>query len=310
MYTDPDGEFIQYIIGAVVGFINGLSQGAAIANAAGKTGGAKFGIMMASAGIGAGIGAATAGLGTALNFGGVAAGAITGGASGLVSGAVTGVAMGAATGQKGTDLWNTTWKGALIGMGTGIAMGGIMGGIDAAIHHKNIWLGRDIGMGRNAFSFNNSDKPATYNFIEGDRRSNYDITGGNLRSFKENSRVLARGDEWSYRREAELRNITWADYKPSRRIYVGNMKGRGYLDYSGFVQEGCELQIDFDGKNVLTLPPITGDPKPYPTTRMIIPSGTKIIDINYIGTPTIYGTPEFVTHYPFNTVIYGIPSIY
>ncbi|MCL1850878.1 MAG: hypothetical protein FWF70_05700 [Bacteroidetes bacterium] len=80
MYTDPDGEFIQFVIGAVVGFINGLSQGADIAKAAGKTEWAKFGIMMAAAHISAGIGAATAGLGCALNFGGVAAGAITGAA--------------------------------------------------------------------------------------------------------------------------------------------------------------------------------------------------------------------------------------
>ena len=149
MYTDPDGEFIQYIIGAVVGFINGLSQGASIANTKGATGWEKFGIMMAGAHIGADIGAATAGIGTAISnsltavgiTGGIASEMIVQGTTGAVSGCATGLAMGGLAGLKGNELWKQVGIGFGMGLGTGIAMGALTGGIEAAVKGENIWKG-------------------------------------------------------------------------------------------------------------------------------------------------------------------------
>jgi len=145
MYTDPDGEFINYIIGAVVGFINGLSQGAQIANAKGLTGGAKFGYMMAGAGIGGALGLASAGFGAlitnAVNVSGALGGMITGAITGPISGGTSALAMGALAGMKGDDLLNAFGKGTWQGLLSGVVMGGAMGAIDAAVAGKNPWNG-------------------------------------------------------------------------------------------------------------------------------------------------------------------------
>ena len=147
MYTDPSGEFLNFVIGAVMGFVNGLSQGAKIANNQGATGWAKFGYMMAAAHIGAGIGAGTAGLGavlgSAITAGNAAvAGAITGGITGLASGAASGFAMGALGGMKGNDLWNATWKGGVMGMGMGIVSGALMGGYESWRNGGKFWYNK------------------------------------------------------------------------------------------------------------------------------------------------------------------------
>jgi len=147
MYTDPDGEFIDLIIGTVMGFVNGLSQGAKIANNKGVTGWARFGYMIAGASIGATIGQATSALGTAIgsamSVGSAAvAGAIQGGITGLAAGATSGLAMGALGGMKGNDLWNATWKGGVMGMAMGAVTGALMGGYESWRNGGNFWYNK------------------------------------------------------------------------------------------------------------------------------------------------------------------------
>ena len=100
VYTDPDGEFIQYIFGAIIGGISGYS----IADALGYEGWDKFWYTLG----GAAIGAATAGIGTAVSSSaGVAAGGFVGGAAG---GAGFGTMSGYASGLRGGDLFNAGFQ--------------------------------------------------------------------------------------------------------------------------------------------------------------------------------------------------------
>jgi hypothetical protein len=314
MYTDPDGEVLWFAPLIAIAISAAIAATTYTVNVAASQGGFQnwnWGQFAFSAMFGAVTGAFSFGVGatlaaplTAAGISGFLGGAITGTVSGTVAGAMNGLVQASITGATGREFWKTF--GISVGMGAGMGglIGGIAGGIDAGIHHKNIWLGRDIGMGRNAFSFNNSDKPATDYFTY--KRFHSKMGKENVYNITETLKNMEKYPESAHEAYKATRNITWANTEESsRRIYVGNMKGRGYLDYSGLVQDGCELQINFDGKNVLTLPS-TDMVSPYPTTRMIIPSGTRSIDINYMGTPTIYGNPEEITHYPFYTIIYGI----
>ena len=125
VYTDPDGEFIQYIFGAIIGGISGYS----IADALGYEGWDKFWYTLG----GAAIGAATAGIGTAVSSSaGVAAGGFVGGAAG---GAGFGTMSGYASGLRGGDLFNAGFQGALIGGISGLyggAYGSAIGGARGA----------------------------------------------------------------------------------------------------------------------------------------------------------------------------------
>ena len=121
VYTDPDGEFIQYIIGAVIGGFSSYMM----ADNLGYKGWDKFWYTLG----GAAIGAATAGIGTAVSFSaGVVAGGVVGGA---VGGAGFGTMGSYAAGLRGDDLliagFSGMWQGAVTGL-VGSFVGGAIGG--------------------------------------------------------------------------------------------------------------------------------------------------------------------------------------
>ena len=130
MYTDPDGQFIQYIFGALMGGFSGYQIG----KAAGAKGWAMFGYIMG----GAGIGALTAGIGTAISTtigtsmtaaGASCAGWVGAMAGSTVSGAISGAAF---TGLAGGNPLDGLWKGALTGL-AGSSIGPLIGGAPGAI---------------------------------------------------------------------------------------------------------------------------------------------------------------------------------
>ena len=125
-YTDPDGEWIQYLIGGLVGAWNGYSIG--------KAAGLKGWYLALSAIGGAAVGAATAGIGALVSdcFSNVAVGTILGGAaSGAVSGGAFGTAAAYANGAREEDLAKAFIKGfggGLLGGAAGSSIGGYVGG--------------------------------------------------------------------------------------------------------------------------------------------------------------------------------------
>ena len=155
-FSDPSGEFIHIIIGAVVGGVINL----AVKGFQGKIN--SWGDGFAAFGIGAvagAVGAATGGAAFA------AAGGAAGGAGGFLAGAAGGLA-GSAASMPIQNIGNHFYFGDPIMSGkeyfTGIIVGGIVGGtINGAIagyNGKNVWTGDAISSGRGMFAFNNTPK--------------------------------------------------------------------------------------------------------------------------------------------------------
>lgn len=163
-YTDENGEFWNYIIGAVIGGISNW-----VAN------GCEFTWKgLGYFGTGAAIGALTSGASvlttTAINACGVAAGVLTGAASGAISGAASGFLSNGlnnlVSGREFLDdAWNATRSGMISGALAGSLSGGLTGGKNALQSGKNIWWGNDVKFGRTQWSLNPVEKPyATVRF--------------------------------------------------------------------------------------------------------------------------------------------------
>jgi len=125
MYTDPDGEFIQYIIGAIMGGFSGWQIG--------RANDAKGLDMFFYIFGGASIGAITSGISTAIttsiSTATFAGSAIVGASVGAaVSGAVSGAAF---TTLAGGNALDGMWRGALSGLAGGLTGSVIGGGIGA-----------------------------------------------------------------------------------------------------------------------------------------------------------------------------------
>lgn len=151
-FNDPTGEFLHIIIGAAIGGVFNLGIKALQGKIHSfKDGAAAFGIGAVAGGLGAATG------GASLAASGLAGASVTGGALAGFTGAVVaspiqGLGNMAYFGDKySVKQWG---KDALFGA----VAGGVIGGATAYFKGNNIWKGDPIGNGRNAFSFNNSDK--------------------------------------------------------------------------------------------------------------------------------------------------------
>lgn len=146
MYSDPDGKFINLIIGALIGGVSSYIGG--------RDAGLRGWDLVGFTALGAGLGAVTSGIGSevgssvAMSSGSVIAGAAAGGAA---AGAVSGFYSSESNPLDGT------WKGALTGMvggvtgsvftgGLGAFVGGAAAGAtNAALNHGDILQGAMLG---------------------------------------------------------------------------------------------------------------------------------------------------------------------
>ncbi len=124
-YTDPSGEFIQFIIGGIIGGVSGYMIG----KSAGLKGWALVGTTLGGVVIGAG----TAGIGTAISSsvagaGGTILAGSTAGAAGTASfSSMTALANGGNISDIGSAHIDGIWKGTLTGL-VGSSVGGAIGG--------------------------------------------------------------------------------------------------------------------------------------------------------------------------------------
>jgi RHS repeat-associated protein len=152
IYTDPDGEFWNLIIGAAVGgVLNWATHGfefswkglgyfgvGAVAGALGAGVGAGVSSSMAGGSFSAGFIGSSAALTATTSF---ATGAAIGSSAGFSSGFINGFGNGLLGGQDfGQSLWSGT-KSGLIGGGSGALLGGFGSGIDAVKHGRDFWDG-------------------------------------------------------------------------------------------------------------------------------------------------------------------------
>ena len=160
LFIDEDGEFWNFIIGAIIGgFVNWATHGFQF-NAKGLgyfTVGALAGAL--GTGIGAGISSAlpvagTASGGFSVGFLGTSAattatssfvsGVAIGGGAGLASGFTTGFGNALVDGKNFGQALGQGGMYGLIGGVSGCIIGGVAGGIDAAIHGRRFWDGAAV----------------------------------------------------------------------------------------------------------------------------------------------------------------------
>jgi RHS repeat-associated protein len=149
-YTDENGEFWNFVIGAVVGgVVNWATHGCKF-NAKG----------LSYFGVGAAVGLATAGLGSwaagATKALGVLPGAVVGAGTGAASGAASSFTLNGLNnvidGQKFLDNWGqSVISGAISGAVSGAISGGMKGYQNAKAKGANVWTG-DKTVSKNSYS--------------------------------------------------------------------------------------------------------------------------------------------------------------
>lgn len=152
-YVDENGEFWWIAAAAFIGgAINVATNWKNIDNFWQGVG--YFGVG-ATAGA---IGALTGGAAFAVTggLGGAAGGAIAGFVGGATSGFILGGGNTLMAGGSLYDAWSNGLTGAYTGAATGAVLGGIGGGFTSYLKGENVWSGRDIATGRNAFSLKNT----------------------------------------------------------------------------------------------------------------------------------------------------------
>jgi RHS repeat-associated protein len=135
MYTDPDGEFINFIVGAIAGGLMNWAMNGFQFNLQGL---GYFGIGAAAGVASAGIGVMMAGAVGTLGF---ASGAITAGSAGFVGGFISGTGNSLMQGNSLEQGWLSGLKAGGIGALTAGIMGGIQGGCNAWVNGGNFWTG-------------------------------------------------------------------------------------------------------------------------------------------------------------------------
>ena len=297
-YIDPSGEF--FWIPIVVGAAIGMAQGAIMASQNANSAGEWVGYILGGGAIGALSGLAGVGIGQALasaEIGGVVGGGIAGAATGAISGFSNGLTFSLISGASFDQAMKNAGKQCLIGLGTGAFLGAIGGGIQAYMEHKNIWLGKEIAMGRTEWSFRNTDLEPTHYFCKTQKN-----TGINYHKISDIEKYRIKNMSNYASLKQEIDNYLYVE-KDINKIYVGNMKGRGLLQYKGYVENGYSLIIKFDDQIVEYLP------SSYYSEWMTlnIPSGTQYVYFSLEGNyPFYFNKASGWTTYPFIANILGI----
>lgn len=297
-YVDPSGEFfwIPIVVGAAIGMVQGAIMASQNANSAGEW----VGYILGGGAIGALSGLAGAGIGQALasaGIGGVVGGGIAGAATGAISGFSNGLSFSLISGASFEQAMKNAGKQCLIGLGTGAFFGAIGGGIQAYMEHKNIWLGKDIAMGRTEWSFRNTDLEPTHFFCKTQKN-----TGINYHKISDIEKYRIKNMSNYASLKQKIDNYLYVE-KDINKVYVGNMKGRGLLQYKGYVENGYSLIIKFDDQIVEYLP------SSYYSEWMTlnIPSGTQYVYFSLEGNyPFYFNKASGWTTYPFIANILGV----
>ena len=305
-YVDPSGEFawIPLVVGAVIGMV----QGAVIASQNANSAGEWVGYILGGGAIGALSGLAGAGIGQALasaGIGGVVGGCISGAATGAISGFSNGLTYSLISGVPFEQAMKNARKQSLIGLGIGALFGAIGGGFQAYMEHKNIWLGKDIAMGRTPWSFRNTDlKPTHYlGYVKDTHRVHFQQFNS-INELKE--KFSNTGESRWYRGDDYLtggvaRNVENYVYRDRRELslWVEKFIGAKGIMYGGWIDDGCSLMIYGDGIPLLETSLIGG--QNYSQTIMTVPSYINEIVIKIDGTPLYPASTVSV----FKTYVFG-----
>ncbi len=287
VYTDPDGEWVHLVVGAVVGgfmgYIAGDMAGATGWELAGYIGVGAFAGAL-GAGVGAGVSSTIAGGSFGAGFIGsstamtattsFATGAAIGGAGGFSSGFVAGTGFSLMQGQNFDQaLWSGTKSGFIAGI-SGALIGGITSGISASTEGRTFWTGETRPANAYA-SF--KGQPYSMDRVNRLQSADPDSWEGRLYDY--------RGGYWKgvkYSIENPIHPTDFSGYvTKTKTIPVAGFKGELQFRYFGDVPTGTSVTVSFNGNTVLTIPP--GEYFLVPGT---IPAGTSSVTITFSGRPT------------------------
>ncbi len=310
-YSDPSGEWIPFVIGAVIGGI----QGAMIGDQAGLKGLGLIGATLA----GAGLGSLTAGAGTsAAASSGVIVGAIAGGAiNGAGFGLVAGIATGQDVGSIFANMLNGGSKGAILGLAGGavggaigggwgaISGGATAGGLGAALnggHGEDVLKGAVIG-GALGWGLYHASLFNTYK--ESNIKENFKLS---YNGFAKMIRLTQRSIFWG--REGKFIPNTKGGVNVNELGDVNNTKAYTFKDYKDALFDYHTHQdwgnTCADGENFSTH--ASGGEKSDEYTRGILNTAGKFKGPMYLGTREghiLYMTNRFVRgafNYNFSSV--------
>ncbi len=289
-YTDPSGEWIHLLIGAVIGGVTGyfigineqatgwdlISYVAVGAVAGALSAGVASGVSSALAGgsFGAGfIGSSAAQVATTSFTTGAIIGASAGFTNGLVSGTGNSLIQGNDFSAALNNGMNDAWK---QGIG-GAVLGGIIGGIDAYFDNRNVWTGTQKAMGRSSFSFHNVDRSPNAFATKSSYRPNNNYNQGILDVTDRKYDYARWGDPNKFgisnRGLSKLENYVMPD--ETVKINVSSFQGRADLNILDFGSNQSNVIFTIDG-NVVT-----------PVNNYIpIYDGAKTLTISVIGNST------------------------
>ncbi len=135
-YTDPNGEFFNFVVGGLIGGVFNLGFQALT----GQIHSLKDGLV--SFGIGALAGATGVGAGGLISGVGFISGAASGGLGGFASGAIVGAGNTWTSGSSFTQGLGAGLKGGIMGAATGAIIGGTVSGINSVRHGGNFFTGK------------------------------------------------------------------------------------------------------------------------------------------------------------------------
>ena len=181
-----------------------------------------------------------------------------------------------------------------VGVKAGGLLGGIGGGLDAIGDKRNFWTGKDQGMGRSLFAFNNSDLDPTH----------YRTRIG----YEPIDAIERTGDQWV---QTYTDRVHWGTGDPntisngaiSRRdnyllpgdelnLSLNKSRGRVNFQFRGSIPEGGQIQVLHNGKVVQTFGP------GGILDRGFIPANVNRVTVRFLYTPS-----EFAILSPFRTTI-------
>ncbi|OQX72280.1 MAG: hypothetical protein B6D61_14275 [Bacteroidetes bacterium 4484_249] len=305
-YTDPDGEWINLVIGAVIGGVSGYI--------AGDMAGAKGWDLVAYIAVGTVAGAITSGVASGatslltsagLESSSFITGTTVGTVSGFTTGFITGTGYSLIEGNSLNNALNSGLKTGGIGAAVGFTMGGLMGGLDAAGDHRNFWTGENQAVGRRVMSFNNKPRFNTFSY-EGDGGSG---KYGSLEKYvyhmnetmHSSHPYTINGETYFDGNKARWQNWVTSDNNSvglasQKTIPLDKYIGPSQVTSSGYVPEGVSITFSVDGQVVQSFSNVG----PYETS-IIIPANSSSLTITMVGTPSFLGT----TMFPSRSIIQG-----
>lgn len=277
VFIDPDGEWVQIVVGAVIGTAVGYISG----SAAGLTGTDLLYYTLASAAIGAISGGIGSAVSTSVSIGGSAfiSGAVSGAAGGAAAGFVAGAGTAALNNTvigRNENILTKGLIGAGIGATTGFLLGGVSGGIESRKTGGKFFAGKTGGSNRAIYIYQD-ENGTQYSFP----KDNFDALEAKIKAG-----TARRWEKRLYERVYNRVTMSLGKYTANDHVYSKDITPYYFKEnidvyYSGdFSSRNQQFQINVNNGEQL----ITISPESYKWQSIQI-DNVQTINLSVIGPP-------------------------